>query len=46
MQHLYDYRGRMKEKLGGFIDIMYDFNPDAVGGSIPDDNFYYIPPED
>ncbi len=36
----------MKEKLGGFIDIMYDFNPDAVGGSIPDDNFYYIPPED
>lgn len=35
----------MKEKLSGFIDIMYNFNPDAVGGSIPDDDFYYIPPE-
>lgn len=35
----------MKEKLGGFINIMYQFNPDAVGGSIPDDDFYYIPPE-
>lgn len=36
----------MKEKLSGFIDIMYNFNPDAVGGSIPDDDFYYIPPEE
>ena len=24
---------------------MYDYNPDAVGGSMPDDDFYYIPPE-
>jgi NitT/TauT family transport system substrate-binding protein len=37
---------KMKEKLGGFIDIMYNFNPDAVGGAIPDDDFYYIPPEE
>ncbi len=36
----------MKEKLSGFIDIMYNFNSDAVGGSIPDDDFYYIPPEE
>ena len=36
----------MKKKLGGFIDIMYNFNPDAVGGAVPDDNFYYIPPEE
>lgn len=35
----------MKEKLEGFLKIMYDYNPDAVGGSMPDDNFYYIPPE-
>ena len=36
----------MKEKLSGFIDIMYNFNPDAVGGKIPDDDFYYIPLEE
>ena len=35
----------MKEKLSGFINIMYNFNPDSVGGSIPGDDFYYIPPE-
>ena len=35
----------MKEKLEGFLKIMYDYNPDAVGGSMPDDDFYYIPPE-
>lgn len=35
----------MKEKLEGFLKIMYDYNPDAVGGSMPGDDFYYIPPE-
>lgn len=35
----------MKEKLEGFLKIMYDYNPDAVGGSMPDDDFYYIPPD-
>lgn len=23
--------------------IMYDLNPDAVGGAMPGDDFYYIP---
>ncbi len=36
----------MKEKLSGFLQIMYDYNPDAVGGSMPDDDFYYMPPAD
>ena len=35
----------MKDKLSGFLQIMYDYNPDAVGGAMPDDDFYYIPPE-
>ena len=35
----------MKQKLSGFLQIMYDLNPDAVGGKMPDDDFYYIPPE-
>lgn len=32
----------MKETLSGFLQIICDFNPDAVGGSMPDDEFYYM----
>lgn len=32
----------MKDILSGFLQIIYDFNPDAVGGSMPDDDFYYM----
>ena len=35
----------MKDKLSGFLQIMYDYNPDSVGGAMPGDDFYYIPPE-
>lgn len=35
----------MKDKLSGFLQIMYDYNPDAVGGAMPGDDFYYITPE-
>lgn len=35
----------MKEKLSGFLRIMYESNPDAVGGAMPEDDFYYIPPK-
>ena len=33
----------MKQKLSGFLQIMYDLNPDAVGGVMAGDDFYYIP---
>ena len=33
----------MKDILSGFLQIIDDSNPDAVGGSMPDDDFYYIP---
>lgn len=33
----------MKTILSGFLQIMYELNPDAVGGKMPDDEFYYIP---
>ncbi len=36
----------MKEKLSGFLQIMYDTNPDAVGGAMPKDDFYYMPFEE
>ena len=31
----------MKEKLGGYLNTLYEQNPEAVGGSLPDDSFYY-----
>lgn len=37
---------QMKTILSGFLQIMYDLNPDAVGGRMPDDDFYYIPDND
>lgn len=36
----------MKTILSGFLQIMYELNPDAVGGKMPDDAFYYIPEDD
>ena len=33
----------MKDILSGFLQIIYDSNPDAVGGKMPDDSFYYMP---
>ena len=35
----------MKEKLSGFLQIMYDMSPEAVGGAMPEDDFYYMLPE-
>lgn len=40
---VHHHRGEMKQKLSGFLQIMYDLNPDAVGGTMPGDDFYYIP---
>lgn len=36
----------MKDLLSGFLRIIYDFNPEAVGGKLPEDDFYYFPPEE
>lgn len=33
--------GEMKEKLSGYLKALYDQNPQAVGGALPDDAFYY-----
>ncbi|MBS4880738.1 MULTISPECIES: ABC transporter substrate-binding protein [Olsenella] len=34
----------MRTALSGFIQELYDANPDSVGGAVPDDGFYYLPP--
>ena len=32
----------MKEKLSGYLKVLFDNEPASVGGSLPDDGFYYI----
>lgn len=31
----------MEEKLSGYLQVLYDANPEAVGGAIPEEDFYY-----
>lgn len=31
----------LKDKLSGYLTVLFDQNPKAVGGSFPDDDFYY-----
>ena len=31
----------MKAKVSGYLKVLYDQNPEAVGGTLPDDAFYY-----
>jgi len=33
----------MKTKLSGYLSVLNDQNPKAVGGALPADDFYYIP---
>lgn len=31
----------MKERLSGYLEVLADQNPEAVGGTLPGDDFYY-----
>ena len=33
----------MKEALNGYLSVLFEQNPASVGGSLPDDAFYYLP---
>lgn len=33
----------MKTALSGYLQVLYDQDPSSVGGSLPGDDFYYIP---
>lgn len=33
----------MKTGLAGFLEVLHKFNPQSVGGNLPDDAFYYLP---
>ena len=32
----------MKDKLSGYLSVLFEQNPQAVGGTLPADDFYYI----
>lgn len=32
----------MKEDLSGYLQTLYEANPSSIGGTLPDDGFYYI----
>jgi NitT/TauT family transport system substrate-binding protein len=32
----------MKEKLSGYLNVLYEQNPKSIGGILPNDDFYYI----
>lgn len=32
----------MKEKLSGYLKVLFDTDPASVGGKLPEDTFYYI----
>jgi NitT/TauT family transport system substrate-binding protein len=31
----------MKTQFSGFLKVLFEANPDSVGGTLPDDAFYY-----
>lgn len=33
----------MRPAVEGFFEVLFDANPQAVGGALPDEDFYYIP---
>ena len=33
----------MKDKASIYLQALYDQNPEAIGGNLPSDEFYYIP---
>ena len=31
----------MKEKAGAYLQVLFEQNPAAVGGKLPEDNFFF-----
>lgn len=32
----------MQEKVSGYLEVLYDADPTSIGGTLPDDAFYYV----
>ena len=33
----------MREKLYGYLSILYEQDPSSIGGELPDEAFFYLP---
>ena len=33
----------MKENVNAYLQVLFDADPAAVGGAMPQDDFYYLP---
>ncbi len=33
----------MKQSLSGYLEVLYEQNPESIGGALPGDDFYYVP---
>lgn len=33
----------MKQALSGYLEVLYEQNPESIGGALPGDEFYYVP---
>jgi NitT/TauT family transport system substrate-binding protein len=33
----------MKTQLSGYLKVLFDYNPKAIGGAMPGEDFYYAP---
>ena len=36
------YGTAMKDKLSGYLQVLFDNDPKSVGGKLPDNSFYYV----
>lgn len=32
----------MKQALSGYLEVLYEQNPESIGGALPGDDFYYV----
>lgn len=33
----------MKQAMSGYLEVLYEQNPESIGGALPGDDFYYVP---
>lgn len=38
----YMYGENMRQALSGYLQVLYDLDPQAVGGALPGEDFYYV----
>lgn len=41
LQYCFIEGSEMKEKLSGYLSVLFEQNVKSVGGTLPDDDFYY-----